>query len=136
MASGHERARRCDLAQALALRRRGRLRGQAHDLAGGTSGEEASRDIYRFDPVSGSLSRIGLLPHPLTHAAAAAFGGTIYVFGGCEASLTSQTDRILAMRSGRQGPPRGLDADGPVRSGGGQRSAKASSWRAAAKARE
>jgi N-acetylneuraminic acid mutarotase len=66
-------------------------------IAGGTSGEEASRDVYRFDPASGTLARIGLLPHPLTHAAAAALDGTVFVFGGREASPTSQTRRVLAI---------------------------------------
>lgn len=76
-------------------------------IAGGTSGEEASSDIYRFDPASGTLARIGLLPRPLTHAAAAALEGTVFVFGGREASPTSQTKRILA-----------IEADGLVHSAG------------------
>ncbi len=76
-------------------------------IAGGTSNEEASRDIYRFDPAAGTLAKIGLLPHPLTHAAAAALGATVYVFGGREASPTSQTDRIVA-----------IEADGKVAGAG------------------
>ncbi len=76
-------------------------------IAGGTSGEEASRNIYRFDPASGTLVQIGLLPRPLTHAAAAALGGTAYVFGGREASPTSQTRHILA-----------IEASGKVRKAG------------------
>ncbi len=67
-------------------------------IAGGTSGEAASRDVYRFDPHTRTLSKLGLLPSPLTHAAAAAsVGGTVLVLGGREASPTSQTRRILAI---------------------------------------
>jgi DNA-binding beta-propeller fold protein YncE/N-acetylneuraminic acid mutarotase len=66
-------------------------------IAGGTSGETASRDIYRFDPSTGKLRKIGLLPEPLTHAAAAAVDGTTFVFGGRGSSTTSQTRAILAI---------------------------------------
>jgi hypothetical protein len=66
-------------------------------IAGGTSGETASRDVYRFDPITGKLTITGLLPRPLTHAAAAALNGTVFVFGGRGSSQTSQTRRILAI---------------------------------------
>jgi hypothetical protein len=66
-------------------------------IAGGTSGESASRDIYRFDPATHALTELGLLPHPLTHAAAASVGGAVLVFGGRDASPTSQTRSILAI---------------------------------------
>jgi hypothetical protein len=66
-------------------------------IAGGTSGESASSDIYRFDPSSGALTRIGRLPSPLTHASAASIGATVLVFGGRSASPGGQTRRILAI---------------------------------------
>lgn|GEM_PF-7082245 len=47
------------------------------------------------------------MPHPLTHAAAAQVGGTVFLFGGREASPTSQTRRILA-----------IGADGKIRTVG------------------
>ena len=107
VASRHRRLGGCDPPQPLRYAAVAAAGGKL-TIAGGTSGEETSRDIYRFDPVSGSLARIGLLPHPLTHAAAAAFGGTVYVFGGREASPTSQTDRILAIEAGGKVRPAGL----------------------------
>jgi N-acetylneuraminic acid mutarotase len=76
-------------------------------IAGGTSGEAASRDVYSFDPADGSLAKLGLLAHPLTHAAAAEVGGTVLLVGGREASPTSQTRRILA-----------IGADGKIRTVG------------------
>jgi N-acetylneuraminic acid mutarotase len=66
-------------------------------IAGGTSGEAASREVYRFDPSTGALTTLGSLPSPLTHAAAASVGGAVLVFGGREASAGSQTRRILAI---------------------------------------
>jgi N-acetylneuraminic acid mutarotase len=66
-------------------------------IAGGTNGESASRDIYRFDPSTGKLTKIGLLSQPLTHAAAVAVNGTAFVFGGRGSSPTSQTRAILAI---------------------------------------
>ncbi len=71
--------------------------GGALVIAGGTSGESASRDIYRFDPSTAKLTKIGLLPQPLTHAAAAAVNGAAFVFGGRGPSPTSQTRAILAI---------------------------------------
>jgi hypothetical protein len=76
-------------------------------IAGGTSGEVASRDVYRFDPSTRALARVGLLPAPLTHAAAAGVGSGMYVFGGRSASADGQTRRILEV-----GP------DGSVREAG------------------
>ena len=40
-------------------------------VAGGTSGTTATSYVYEFYPSSGRLLRIGALPRPLTHAAAA-----------------------------------------------------------------
>jgi N-acetylneuraminic acid mutarotase len=71
--------------------------GGALVIAGGTSGESASRDIYRFDPSTGKLTTIALLPQPLTHATAAALNGTAFVFGGRGSSPTSQRRAILAI---------------------------------------
>ena len=72
--------------------------GGALYIAGGTSGEAASSDIYRFYPREGRLVRLGRLPAPLTHAAAAVVGERIYVFGGRSASADGQTRRILEIR--------------------------------------
>jgi N-acetylneuraminic acid mutarotase len=72
-------------------------------VAGGTVGVAASRDILAFDPARGAVRRIGRLPSALTHAAAAALHGSVYVFGGRGAELTSQRRSILAIEpaSGR-----------------------------------
>jgi hypothetical protein len=77
-------------------------------IAGGTSGESASRDIYRFDPATGALTRIGLLPQPLTHAAAAAVNEAVLVFGGRGSSPTSQTRTILSISPTGEAKPVGL----------------------------
>ncbi len=66
-------------------------------IAGGTSGEAASADIYSFDPAGDTLSQVGRLPVAVTHAAAAAIDGRMLLFGGRGASKDSQTSRILAI---------------------------------------
>ena len=66
-------------------------------IAGGTSGDAALRAIYAFDPATGRVTRIGSLPHPLTHAAAAALGARVYVIGGRRAGVDTQTREILAI---------------------------------------
>jgi YVTN family beta-propeller protein len=67
-------------------------------IAGGSvpSGN-ASRVVYSFDPASGAVSRLGVLPAPTTHAAAAAIGDVVYVIGGRGAVLGSATTRIVAV---------------------------------------
>ena len=66
-------------------------------VAGGTSGDQATREVYSFDPSSGRVTLIGTLPSPLTHAAAAALGDLVYVIGGRGAVQGSQTASILAV---------------------------------------
>jgi N-acetylneuraminic acid mutarotase len=66
-------------------------------VAGGTSGEEATREVYSFDPADGQVKLIGTLPSPLTHAAAAALGGRVFVIGGRGAVQGTQTAAILAV---------------------------------------
>ncbi len=79
-------------------------------IAGGTHGETAEREILRFDPASGRITQIGRLPSPLTHAAAVALGGWVYLLGGHGTGASSQTDAILAIdpTSGRVVPVEGL----------------------------
>jgi N-acetylneuraminic acid mutarotase len=66
-------------------------------IAGGTSGDQATRDVYAFDPVASVLTRIGALPHSLTHAAAAALNGRVYVIGGRGGVQGSQTSTVLSI---------------------------------------
>jgi hypothetical protein len=66
-------------------------------IAGGTSGVAASQDVYRFDPRTCQVTTLAHLAHPLTHAAAAALNGTVFVLGGRDTSANSQTQRILAI---------------------------------------
>jgi N-acetylneuraminic acid mutarotase len=66
-------------------------------IAGGSTGTTASRAVYAFDPARSTVRRIGSLPRPLTHAAAATLGGFVYLLGGRGATLTTQTRRILAI---------------------------------------
>ncbi len=53
--------------------------------------------MYAFDPATGHVSRIGRLPHPLAHAAAATLGGTVYVLGGRGSLDGTQTASIFAI---------------------------------------
>jgi hypothetical protein len=75
-------------------------------IAGGTTGLAPQRTILSFDPRSRRVTRLGELPHSLTHAAGASLNGTFYVIGGRSASLTGQTSTILGVdpRSGRVYP--------------------------------
>lgn len=66
-------------------------------IAGGTSGLQASRDVYRFDPLSGKVRELTRLPYPVTHAAGASLGGALLVIGGRGASPASQRRDILAV---------------------------------------
>lgn len=66
-------------------------------IAGGTSGVQASRDVYRFDPLSGSVRQLARLPFPVTHAAGASLGDTVLVIGGRGEDTRSQRRSILAI---------------------------------------
>jgi N-acetylneuraminic acid mutarotase len=66
-------------------------------VAGGTSGVDATREVYAFEPGGGGVRQIGLLPKPLTHAVAAALGDRVYVIGGRGSDQGTQTNTILAI---------------------------------------
>jgi hypothetical protein len=53
--------------------------------------------VLRFDPARRTVRRVAALPAPLTHAAAAALGGRMYVIGGRGDGLTAQRAAILAV---------------------------------------
>ena len=67
-------------------------------IAGGSlpSGS-ASGAILEYDPASHRIARLGRLPAPTTHAAAAARGDVAYVIGGRGATVGSATARIVAV---------------------------------------
>jgi hypothetical protein len=66
-------------------------------IAGGTVDGAASRAVYAFDPGSGRVVRLATLPRPLTHAAAAALRGIVYLIGGRGSVQGTQTRRVLAI---------------------------------------
>ena len=67
-------------------------------VAGGSLPDGGASDaVLAFDPSTGRVSRLGRLPAPTTHAAAASLGDTVYVIGGRGATLGSATDRIVAV---------------------------------------
>jgi YVTN family beta-propeller protein len=67
-------------------------------IAGGsTPAGTASRAVLAFDPRTSRIRRIGTLPAPTTHAAAAALGHTAFVIGGRGATAGTPTDRIVAV---------------------------------------
>jgi hypothetical protein len=66
-------------------------------VIGGSTPSGASNAIYRFDPGTGRVRRIGRLPHPVTHAGAATLGASVYLVGGRGDSLSSQTGTVLGI---------------------------------------
>jgi N-acetylneuraminic acid mutarotase len=63
-------------------------------IAGGSVHGSASRAIYVFDPTDGSVRHIGVLPRPLTRAAAATLNGKVYVIGGRGSTRNSSSQLI------------------------------------------
>ena len=67
-------------------------------IAGGSlENGTASDAVLTFDPATKRIRRIGRLPEPTTHAAAAGLGTTVYVIGGRGATLNTPTARIVAV---------------------------------------
>ena len=70
-------------------------------IAGGSlPNGTASSAVYVFTPGRRTAGRIGSLPAPTTHAAAAALGTNVYVIGGRGAILDTPTARIVAVDPG------------------------------------
>ena len=67
-------------------------------IAGGSlPNGTASRAVYVFDPRSRDVRRLGSLPTPTTHAAAAALGDRVLLIGGRSAAPNTPTTRIAAI---------------------------------------
>jgi N-acetylneuraminic acid mutarotase len=67
-------------------------------IAGGTTAAGAlSSSILSFDSATSTVTRIGRLPVPLTHASAAPFGGGALIVGGRRELSGAQTATILAI---------------------------------------
>ncbi|HEV8463065.1 MAG TPA: hypothetical protein VGQ38_20430 [Gaiellaceae bacterium] len=67
-------------------------------IAGGSKPDgTASAAVLAFDPATHRVSRIGTLPAPTTHAAAAALGRYVYVIGGRGATVDTPTAAIFAV---------------------------------------
>jgi DNA-binding beta-propeller fold protein YncE len=84
-------------------------------IAGGSlENGSAGTEVLSYRPGSGHVVRIGKLPRPTTHAAAASLGGVAYVIGGRGSALGSASSRIVAVdphahrvwTAGRLGSPR------------------------------
>jgi hypothetical protein len=71
--------------------------GNAVMIAGGTSGVTAQRTVFRFDPSTNRVAKVGRLPHPVTHAAGASLGGRLYVIGGRGSAVDSATSAIWSV---------------------------------------
>jgi YVTN family beta-propeller protein len=67
----------------------------------------ASAAVLEFFPASGRVVRVGLLPAPTTHAAAAAIGSTAYVLGGRGSARDTPTSRIVAITANGRIRPAG-----------------------------
>jgi YVTN family beta-propeller protein len=71
--------------------------GGALMIAGGSlENGTASNAVFEYRPGRG-IVRLGTLPAPTTHAAAASIGSVAYVIGGRGASLDTPTDRIVSI---------------------------------------
>ncbi len=67
-------------------------------VAGGSLEDgSASATVLAFDPATARITRIGNLPAPTTHAAAAALGSTAYVIGGRGAVTGTVVSTIIAI---------------------------------------
>jgi YVTN family beta-propeller protein len=67
-------------------------------IAGGSLADgSASAAVLSFDTRTRTMRRIGTLPAPTTHAAAASIGGIAYLIGGRGSALHTPTARILAI---------------------------------------
>ncbi|MDX6468653.1 MAG: hypothetical protein QOF75_456, partial [Gaiellaceae bacterium] len=67
-------------------------------IAGGSLPTGSATDVvYQFTPATRRVVRIGRLPAPTTHAAAATYGSIAYVVGGRGASLGTPVDSIVAV---------------------------------------
>ena len=67
-------------------------------IAGGSLPSGSATDaVYEYVPAAGRVFRIGRLPAPTTHAAAATFGSIAYVMGGRGAIVGTPTDRIVGI---------------------------------------
>ena len=67
-------------------------------IAGGSlENGTASATVLEFVPARGRVERIGRLPVPTTHAAAAAIGHVVYAIGGRGAALDSASGRVVAI---------------------------------------
>ena len=53
--------------------------------------------MFEYVPSTGRIARIGRLPAPTTHAAAASLGDIAYVIGGRGATVGTPTARIVAL---------------------------------------
>ncbi len=98
--------RRCSSADAGSLCRRNRRRGTARDRGGSLPTGIASRAVLAFEREPVGCKVIATLPEPTTHAAAAALGRTVFVFGGRGSALGTPSGRIIAvdLPSGRIRP--------------------------------
>jgi hypothetical protein len=76
--------------------------GSAILVAGGLDAAGASTNgVFRLDPVSGRLARLGTVPEPFHDAAAALIGKQLFVFGGGSSQSSSHVQRFdLAARHG------------------------------------
>ena len=67
-------------------------------VAGGSLPDgTASAAVYEWAPGAKAVKRIGSLPAPTTHAAAAAIGTRVYVLGGRGATVDTPTARVVAV---------------------------------------
>jgi YVTN family beta-propeller protein len=67
-------------------------------IAGGSlPNGTASSSVLSFDPLTHRVRRIGVLPAPTTHAAAATIGDTAYIIGGRGPGIDTPTTRIVAI---------------------------------------
>jgi YVTN family beta-propeller protein len=77
------------------------VRGRVVIAGGSLPNGTAGRMVFAYTPGGAGVVRIGRLPAPTTHAAAAAFGSVAYVIGGRGSLVGTPTGRIVAIDPGR-----------------------------------
>lgn len=71
-------------------------------FGGSVATSDATTDILQVDPSTGRVTRVGALPRPLTHLAAARFGNAIVVAGGRGTTDATLSDTIYAFDPARR----------------------------------
>jgi hypothetical protein len=83
-------------------------------VAGGVTAAGTSSAVFRIDPAAGSVTRIGTLPRPVSHAPLVAAGGALYLVGGEGSSAVFRIDPATGAVTRAGSLPRALSGSAAV----------------------